>query len=543
MAANDATGPGKTLGNYRIERLLGRGGMGAVFLAFDTVLHRQVALKVLDERADGETSHARLLREARNAAALNHPNICTIHEVGDANGAAFIAMEYVEGQSIRERLDEGGALAPDDAVRYGIQAADALAYAHDHGVIHRDFKAANAIVTGSRWLKVVDFGLARRTDMFSANATTMVSLVPSGTAAGTPYAMAPEQVRGGDADPRTDLWALGILLYEMTTGAKPFEAPTTPELFSSILRDAPAAIPHALPAEIRAVIERCLAKEPDRRYQHAAEVRAALEGIRTGADVPRASPAAVGLTRRRAIWVGGAAAVCAASGLAAWRLWPGSGEVRSLAVLPFENAQGDEEIDYLCDGVTESLIRQLARMRSLEVTSLSTVLNFKGQAIDPREAGRQLALDTVLAGTLTRERGRLLITAELVDVESGAQLWSNKYDRDAADLLSVQDEIASAIIDDGLRLRLSSDERSQLVRNPTTDGEAYDSVPAGAPSSAATSPPRLRRACAGPRRCYARRCFSHRSRRCAGAGVGCSSGRRGGQFRLPDDRQHRPSPD
>ena len=318
-------------------------------------------------------------------------------------------------------------LAPDDAVRYGIKAADALAYAHDHGVIHRDFKAANAIVTGSRWLKVVDFGLARRTDMFSANATTMVSLVPSGTAAGTPYTMAPEQVRGADADPRTDLWALGILLYEMTTGAKPFEAPTTPELFSSILRDAPAVIPHALPAEIRAVIERCLAKEPDRRYQHAAEVRAALEGIRTGADVPPALPAAVGLTRRRAIWVGGAAAVCAASGLAAWRLWPDSREVRSLAVLPFENAQGDEEIDYLCDGVTESLIRQLARMQSLEVISLSTVLNFKGQAIDPREAGRQLALDTVLAGTLTREMGRLLITAELVDVESGTRLWSNKY--------------------------------------------------------------------------------------------------------------------
>ncbi|MEK6322948.1 MAG: serine/threonine-protein kinase [Acidobacteriota bacterium] len=177
--------PGMTLGSYRIELLLGRGGMGAVFLAYDTTLHRPVALKVVEEPADSETSRSRLLREARNAAALNHPNICTIHEVGDANGVAFIAMEYVEGRSLHVRLDEG-ALPLDEAVRYGIQAADALAYAHDHGVIHRDLKAANAIVTRAGRLKIVDFGLARRGDAMMASATTMSSLVPPGAAVGTP---------------------------------------------------------------------------------------------------------------------------------------------------------------------------------------------------------------------------------------------------------------------------------------------------------------------------------------------------------------------
>ena len=181
-------GPGTTLGSYRIERLLGRGGMGAVFLAYDTTLHRLVALKVLVEPTDHEKSRDRLLREARNAAALNHPGICTVHEVGDANGAAFIAMEYVEGRSLRDRLSEG-ALLLDEAVTYGLHAADALAYAHSRGVVHRDFKAANVIVTPQGRLKVVDFGLARRSDAWAAGATTAASIVPMGTAAGTPYAI------------------------------------------------------------------------------------------------------------------------------------------------------------------------------------------------------------------------------------------------------------------------------------------------------------------------------------------------------------------
>ena len=277
--------PGVTLGPYHIERPLGRGGMGAVFLAHDTTLHRQVALKVLESPADGGTARARLLREARNAAALNHPNICTVYEVGEANGRAFIAMEYVDGVPLSDRLAESD-LSLKEALRYGLEAADAVAYAHDHGVIHRDLKAANAIVTTTGRLKLVDFGLARREDARLPDATTMPSLAAAGVAMGTPYAMAPEQVRGAVTDARTDIWALGVLLYEMTSGAKPFRAPTIPELFSSILRDAAAPQPKRVPPALQSVIERCLEKQPERRYGHAREVRSALEAIQAGTMPP-----------------------------------------------------------------------------------------------------------------------------------------------------------------------------------------------------------------------------------------------------------------
>lgn len=218
------TDPGTTLGSYRIDRPLGRGGMGAVFLAYDSTLRRPVALKVMREATDDETSRSRLLREARNAAALNHPNICTIHEVGHADGTTFIAMEYVEGLSLRDHVDARGALPAADVLRYGIQAADALDYAHRQGVTHRDFKAANAMVASDGRLKIVDFGLAHRGDVLMTEATTAASLVTAGVAAGTPYAMAPEQVRGATTDARADIWALGVLLYEMATGTKPFDA-------------------------------------------------------------------------------------------------------------------------------------------------------------------------------------------------------------------------------------------------------------------------------------------------------------------------------
>lgn len=302
--ASGVMGPGTVLGTYRIERLLGRGGIGAVFLAYDTTLRRHVALKVVDAPADGETSRTRLLREARSAAALNHPHICTVYEVGEANGAAFIAMEYVEGRSLRDRLDEG-ALSLEEAVRYGLQAADALGYAHDHGVVHRDFKAANVIVTETGRLKIVDFGLARRGDALMASATTMGSVVPAGAAAGTPYAMAPEQVRGDSSDARTDIWALGVLLYEMVTGARPFTGTTVPELFSAILRDPPTALPERVPLELRAVIERCLEKDPERRHPHARDVRAALEAVERGlrGEVVSLGARLAAWRRRPAAWI------------------------------------------------------------------------------------------------------------------------------------------------------------------------------------------------------------------------------------------------
>jgi len=230
--------PGMTLGSYRIDRLLGRGGMGAVFLAYDTTLHRPVALKLMDETSSSSASGNQLLREARSAAALNHPNICTIHEVSRSSAATYIAMEFVEGRSLRERIDEG-ALTPAETVHLGIQAADALAYAHDHGVIHRDFKAANVMITGDSRLKIVDFGLARRDDPRLSSAMTMSSIMQPGVIAGTPYVMAPEQARGEVTDARTDIWALGVLLYEMVTGVRAFAGASTADTLAAVLRAQP----------------------------------------------------------------------------------------------------------------------------------------------------------------------------------------------------------------------------------------------------------------------------------------------------------------
>ena len=273
--------PGVRLGKYRIERQLGQGGMGAVFLAHDATLQRQLAIKVLGPSAEGKASQHQLLREARSASGLNHPNICTVYEVGEDSGWAFIAMEYVDGRPLCDLVD-GGALPAEDAVRYGIEAADALAHAHDRGVVHRDLKAANAIVSSSGRLKIVDFGLARRTDALMSDATTQASVAEPGVAVGTPYAMAPEQVRGGVADARTDLWALGVLLHEMLAGARPFNGATVAELFSSILRDPPAPLPSPTLAPLREIVRKCLAKDPAERYQRAADVRLMLEAVASG---------------------------------------------------------------------------------------------------------------------------------------------------------------------------------------------------------------------------------------------------------------------
>jgi predicted Ser/Thr protein kinase/tetratricopeptide (TPR) repeat protein len=272
--------PGISLGKYRIERQLGRGGMGAVFLAYDATLQRSLAIKVLESPGTDET-YAQLLREARNASALNHPNICTVYEVGEANGVAFIAMEYVDGRSLRDLVD-GGSLPVADAVRYGIEAADALAHAHNGGVVHRDLKAANAIVAANGRLKIVDFGLARRIDALTSDATTQVSIAGVGVVAGTPYTMAPEQVKGLAGDARTDLWALGVLLYEMLVGRRPFTGATVGELFASILREPPASWSAGTLHPLREIVHKCLAKDPVERYQHAADVRTLLEAVAAG---------------------------------------------------------------------------------------------------------------------------------------------------------------------------------------------------------------------------------------------------------------------
>jgi tetratricopeptide (TPR) repeat protein/predicted Ser/Thr protein kinase len=286
--------PGSRLGKYQIERPLGRGGMGVVFLATDTVLRRPVAIKVLGSDADsGDRSPAVLLREARNASALNHPNIVAVYEIGEEDAVAFISMEYVQGQPLSELVEEGP-LTAEQSIRYAIEAADALAHAHDRGIVHSDLKAANAIVSSSGRVKLVDFGIASQLHEMASDATVTSTATYGNTSAGTPYAMAPEQVRGVEIDARTDVWALGVLLYEMLSGTRPFVAPTVPELFSAILRDPPPPFPTHVPNSLRVIVEKCLAKHPSERYERAADVRRALEAVASGAErLGNQSPAAV----------------------------------------------------------------------------------------------------------------------------------------------------------------------------------------------------------------------------------------------------------
>lgn len=474
-------GGGATLGSYRIERLLGRGGMGAVYLAYDTTLHRRVALKVVGSPAGGGSAHARLLREARNAAALNHPGICTIHEIGDANGSAFIAMEYVDGQSLSDRL-LSGPLSLEEVLRYGIEAADGLAYAHDHGVIHRDLKAANAMVTTAGRLKLVDFGLARREDALVADTTTMASLAPAGIAVGTPSSMAPEQVRGGVTDARTDIWALGVLLYEMVSGAKPFTASTIPELFSTILRDAPAPLPDATPGALRSVIERCLEKAPERRYEHAREVRAALEAILTGTTSPWATWRA---RVRRRPWVAAAAAGCAivtllvAANVGGVRQrlsgTPPPAQPIKLAVLPFENLTGDPEQEYFSDGLTQEMITQLSRLhpQRLTVIARTSSMRYKKRDASIEQIGRELGVDYVMEGSARREGNRVRISATLIEVRNQTQRWTDSFERELAGVLALQSDVARGVAR-SLALSLLPSEQARLAGARPVNPEAYE---------------------------------------------------------------------
>ena len=489
VSAKPSSPVGGRLARYRILGKLGAGGMGEVYRARDEQLDRDVAVKVLPESTfDDPTARARLVREAKAAAALNHPNICTVYEVGEADGQAYIAMELVEGRTLRATLAEGG-LAPDVLVHYARQLAEALAHAHDRGVVHRDLKSGNVIVTPERRIKVLDFGLAKRVsvpDLADAVTELHVSMTQPGTAVGTLPYMAPEQLRGQTVQMPGDVWALGVVLYEMAAGTLPFNGLTSFELSSAILNDAPPPLGPQVPQPIRMVVERCLEKDPRRRFPSGGDVRTALDEFQIGpSPVPPAAEVVVRFNRRRVLWAGGAAAVALGSGLTTWWLWPAGVAERSLAVLPFENRLKDEDLEYLCEGVADSLIRQMSGLRTLKVINLSAVLNFKGQVVDPRAAGKQLGAEAVLSGSIERQVDRLAISARLIDVATGRELWTNSFNRAEADLLDVQDEIAGAIMNDGLRVRLTNDQQRRLARRPTVDGEAYDSVPAvGVPPAA-----------------------------------------------------------
>jgi len=466
---------GRTISHYTILEKLGEGGMGVVYKAEDLRLKRSVALKLVSERLSRETqAMARLEREAQAASALNHPHICTIHEVGEAEGQAYIAMEYVEGRTLKALVAPGG-LPVETLLPYGAQIADALAHAHERGVVHRDLKSANVVVTPQGQVKVLDFGLARRLREGEAAGGTYPteSLTEAGAIAGTLPYMAPEVLSGKPADARSDLWALGVMLYEMAAGQLPFQGRSAYELSSMILRDPPPPLPAHVPAGLGAVITRLLAKEPGLRYRSAGEARAALEAVgqtlRTG--IPQVQKP---VTLRRTLAASGALlAILLAVVLVFSLRRPARPGIGSLAVLPLANLSGDPAQDYFADGMTEAVIADLAKIKAMKVISRTSVMRYKNSQKSLREIANALRADAVIEGSVMRAADRVRITVQLIDASSDQHLWAESYERDLKDVFALQSEVAAAIARK-VRVAVTPREQARLIEKRTVDPEAYE---------------------------------------------------------------------
>jgi len=491
---------GYRLGPYEVVSRLGAGGMGEVYRARDRRLDREVAVKVLPAVAVAdETARLRLLREARMAARLNHPNVCTIHEVGEAEGQAYIAMELVAGQALSDRL-AAGRMAIDEVVRLGRQMADAVSHAHEHDVVHRDLKSANVIVTPEGRAKVLDFGLAKPLlgkDLEAATTLTQASLTEAGAMVGTLAYMAPEQLRGKPADARSDVWGLGVVLYEMAAGKRPFSGETGFEVSSAILNQTPKALPAGVPPALVGIIERCLAKEPAQRYQRAGEVRSALEAMLTGGSpaawpgwratlVAQRWPVVLALVFSILLVVAG----LDVGGVRSRLLGGGGGErAIRMAVLPFANLSGDAEQEYLSDGLTQEMIGQLGRLHpgELSVIARTSVMRYKDGKTPIDQIGRELKVDYVLEGSAQREGNRVRISAELIHTGDQTQLWSDVFEREMSGVLALQSDVARRVAE-SLALKLLSSERARLASMRAVNPEAYDAVLKGRAQGATLTP-------------------------------------------------------
>jgi len=466
---------GQTISHYLMVEKIGAGGMGVVYKAKDTRLARFVALKFLPENvAQNAKALERFRREARAASALNHPGICTIYDIGEQGGRAFIAMEFIDGETLRGHI-QGKPLALKEILNLGIQIAEALDAAHAEGIIHRDIKPANIFVTKRGQAKVLDFGLAKVVPKAIANADTdpggdsQDSDSVVGIISGTPAYMSPEQIRGDDLDPRTDIFSLGLVLYEMATGRQAFGGRTGGATIEAVLTRPPVSVRKLnrdTPPRLEEIIDKALQKDRALRYQQTADLLAELRDVKENSEFGR-NGAMESIVRSTAssVWT----STVRRGGIRTERM-PKS--IGSLAVLPFENVSRDPENEYLSDGIPGSLINNLASVPRLRVIAQSTVFRYKGRQVDPQAVGRELNVRAVLTGRMMQSGGSLRIGTELVDVATGTQLWSSQFDRKPGDIFAIQDEISNEI-SEKLRLQLTRAEKKQLIKRHTEDAEAY----------------------------------------------------------------------
>ena len=483
---------GRQFGVYTAVSLLGAGGMGEVYLAEDQRLGRRVALKLLPAPFTTDPERVRrFTQEARAASALNHPNILTIYEIGQAEQTHFIATEFIEGETLRARL-LNGKLPLDETLDFAEQIAAALNAAHEAGIIHRDIKPENVMVRRDGYVKVLDFGLAKLIAAPVDTARTAVSqvsaLTDSGKVLGTAQYMSPEQARGLEVDARTDIFSLGIVLYEMLAGRSPFAAATKSDTLVAVLEREPAPL-IGITAELQRIVSQALAKDRAQRYSHISELRAELKQIRQ--PLSRSGQASgqpsrqddyatnalekVAVSRprsRRWLALASALALLVVLGMGLYWWTARTKEIDSLAVMPFVNETGDPNTEYLSDGITESLINSLSQLPRLKVKSRGSVFRYKGQSADPQAVGRELGVRAVLTGRVVQRGDNLAISVELVDVADSNQLWGERYDRSLTDILQTQQDIAAQITDK-LRLKLTGAEQKLLAKRPTADPEAY----------------------------------------------------------------------